>query len=75
MPIAGNGNLYARKRANYTISEIGGGMNFSRNQFMKLVKDIINSNYWIVIATYKDRNDGLKIKEVISNVADEPNYD
>jgi len=42
---------------------------------MKLVKEIINSNYWIVIATYKDRNDGLKIKEVISNVADEPNYD
>ena len=38
-----------------TISEIGGGMNFSRKHFMKLITDIINGSVGIIIVAHKDR--------------------
>jgi predicted site-specific integrase-resolvase len=38
-----------------TVTEIGGGMNFSRKLFMKLVTDIINGEVGSVIVAHKDR--------------------
>jgi predicted site-specific integrase-resolvase len=38
-----------------TITEIGGGMNFSRKKFTKLITDIINGDVGLVIVAHKDR--------------------
>ena len=38
-----------------TITEIGGGMNFSRKKFMQLVNDIISGEVGTVIVAHKDR--------------------
>jgi len=38
-----------------TITEIGGGMNFSRKLFMKLITEIINGDVGRVIVAHKDR--------------------
>jgi len=38
-----------------TIAEIGGGMNFSRKKFTKLITDIINGDVGTVIVAHKDR--------------------
>ena len=38
-----------------TITEIGGGMNFSRKSFMKIITDIINGDIGTVIVAHKDR--------------------
>ena len=38
-----------------TITEIGGGMNFSRKKFMQLITDIISGEIGTVIIAHKDR--------------------
>jgi predicted site-specific integrase-resolvase len=38
-----------------TITEIGGGMDFSRKKFMQLVTDIISGEVGTVIVAHKDR--------------------
>ena len=38
-----------------TIAEIGGGMNFSRKHFMKLISGIVNGSVGTVIVAHKDR--------------------
>jgi len=38
-----------------TITEIGGGMNFSRKKFMALISDIISGDVGTVIVAHKDR--------------------
>lgn len=38
-----------------TISEIGGGLNFKRKKFLKLIKEIIKGEVELVIVAHKDR--------------------
>ena len=45
-----------------TITEIGGGMYFSRKKFTKLITDIINGDVGTVIVAHKDRLARLDLK-------------
>ena len=51
-----------------TITEIGGGMNFSRKKFMKLITDIISGDVGRVIVVHKDRLTRFGF-EMIDNLA------
>jgi len=53
--ICGPSDSLGRVLVTETITEIGGGMNFSRKKFMALISDIISGDVGTVIVAHKDR--------------------